>query len=102
MINYDEILNIQFVSIELGKITIRGYLCALLETLWEEKEGFSGKRPFGNSGWDYDLILALVQNNIIEGKLDEFGCIIELDKSNEDFGNQIIFGCISHVFNLDE
>ena len=36
-------------------ITIKGYLKELSLTLWKEKECFNGKRPFGNSGWDYDL-----------------------------------------------
>lgn len=29
--------------------SVRGYLKTLLKTLWEEGEGFSGKRPLGNS-----------------------------------------------------
>lgn len=32
--------------------TIRDYLKALLLRLWEQGEGFDGKRPFGNSGWN--------------------------------------------------
>jgi hypothetical protein len=35
--------------------TIKQYLKKLLEMLWERGEGFSGKRPFRNSGWEYDL-----------------------------------------------
>jgi hypothetical protein len=41
--------------------TVRDYLVALLAKLWEDQEGFDGKRPFGNSGWDSDLITALVR-----------------------------------------
>lgn len=52
-----------------GADTIRGYLKALLLTLWEENEGFSGKRPFGNSGWDSDLAMALVKNKFIKGRI---------------------------------
>jgi hypothetical protein len=61
------------------KISIHDYLIELLKTLWEEQDEFSGKRPFGNSGWDYDLIGCLIANNIIEGKLDEYGYVIEGD-----------------------
>lgn len=61
------------------KISIHDYLIELLKALWEEQDEFSGKRPFGNSGWDYDLIGCLIANNIIEGKLDEYGYVIEGD-----------------------
>ena len=37
------------------RITIREYLRELLLTLWREGEGFSGKRPFGDSGWGNEL-----------------------------------------------
>lgn len=35
--------------------TIRDYFKELLSKLWEEGECFSGKRPLGNSGWEYHL-----------------------------------------------
>jgi hypothetical protein len=40
--------------------TVRDYLKGLLQNLWIEGEGFSGKRPFGNSGWEYDLYQPLI------------------------------------------
>lgn len=48
-------------------ITIRDYLHAQLELLWKEKEAFSGKYPFGNSGWYYDLDEPLVSRGFIKG-----------------------------------
>ena len=39
--------------------TIKGYLLALAHKAWKEGEGFSGKRPFGNSGWCYEIYHAL-------------------------------------------
>lgn len=36
-------------------MSLREWLKSLLATLWEEGEGFSGKRPFGDSGWDWQL-----------------------------------------------
>ena len=42
-------------SNDAGASSIRGYLKTLLTTLMAEGEGFSGKRPFGNSGWEYEL-----------------------------------------------
>ena len=45
--------------------TVRDYLKDLLSTLWREEEGFSGKRPFGNSGWKYELYAALTAAGLI-------------------------------------
>lgn len=52
-----------------GADTIKGYLKALLLTLWKEEEGFSGKRPFGNSGWQNEVALALVKGKFIKGRI---------------------------------
>lgn len=72
--------SLEFYCNDLGKnITIHDYLIELLKTLWGEQDEFSGKRPFGNGGWDYDLIGCLIANHIIEGKLDEDGYVIEGD-----------------------
>ena len=67
-----------------GASTVRGYLVALLDQLWREDECFSGKRPFGNSGWQYDLYGPMVKAGIIRGKLDEDGCIEEADVRRAD------------------
>lgn len=56
-----------------GAEDIRGYLKALMLTLWEEKEGFSGKRPFGNSSWDGDLEIALVRAGYVKGAFSSDG-----------------------------
>lgn len=61
-------------------ITIRRYLLALLQTLWTEEEGFSGKRPFGNSGWQYDLFISLAKAGFIAGAVTADG---EVDFSEE-------------------
>ncbi len=61
-------------------ITIREYLELLLLTLWDDQEGFSGKRPFGNSGWEYDLYQPLVKGGFIDGELDSEGYIYKINK----------------------
>lgn len=53
--------------------TVRDYLKKLLATLWEEEESFSGKRPFGNSGWRRDLETPLVLGGAVSGTIDEDG-----------------------------
>ena len=62
-----------------GAGTVRDYLTKLLLTLWDEGEGFSGKRPLGNSGWEGDLIGPLIRDGLIDGALDEYGYIEEAD-----------------------
>jgi hypothetical protein len=52
----DAALAVRFDSDAGDQITVRDYFRLLLETLWDEGEGFSGKRPFGNSGWESDLL----------------------------------------------
>ena len=51
--------------------TVEEYLALLLTTLINEDEGFSGKRPFGNSGWMCDLAVALIRAGQLPGRLEE-------------------------------
>lgn len=63
---------------DLGKnITVREYMIELLSVLWEEEEGFSGKRPFGNSGWQAEVYIALIQAGVIEGNVDIYDGYVE-------------------------
>lgn len=72
-------LDLRFDS-DAGKdLTIRDYLRELLTAVWEEGEGFSGKRPFGNSGWEYDVYVPLIKAGFIGGKLDEDGFVEEVN-----------------------
>lgn len=75
-----KILKLKFYSKDLRKeITIKDFFKELLKTLFKEQEMFDSKRPFGNSDWDSDLIVCLIKNNIIYGKLDEDGFIEDYD-----------------------
>lgn len=66
-----EILTLPVPDCDAGSgLTVRSYLLALLLLVWQEGEGFSGKRPWGNSGWDSDLALALVLGGAMEGVVD--------------------------------
>lgn len=87
-----EVLAIKMDLNDSGASTIKGYLIALLEKLWEEEEGFSGKRPFGNSGWAYDLYKPLVTAGAVKGKLDSNGYIEEIDTPS---ANDLIFEAIA-------
>jgi len=74
-------LDIEIYSNDLNQqITLREYFKKLLIQLWIDEEGFSGKRPFGNSGWQYDVYTALIKHGFIDGKLDTDGYIEEVDE----------------------
>lgn len=72
-------LDVRFDSDAGKNISIRDYLFLLISELWKEQECFSGKRPFGNSGWDYDLYIPLIRTGFIAGKIDEDGYLEEID-----------------------
>jgi hypothetical protein len=59
--------------------TVRDYLVALLRELWEAEDGFSGKRPFGNSGWQTgEVYRALRLGGVVDDtlvRLDEDGYV---------------------------
>lgn len=78
------VLDLQIPHNDSQTTNVRAYLKCLLETLWIEEEGFSGKRPFGNSGWKYDLYLPLIQANFINGSIDEDGQVQECDSQAAD------------------
>ena len=63
------------------KVSVRGFMYELLKELWTEFEGFSGKRPFGNSGWEYWVYTVMIKEGIIKGKLDEDGFIEDIDEN---------------------
>lgn len=74
--------------------TVGEYLRALLSTLWQEDEGFSGKRPFGNSGWKWDVYTALVKAGVVGGAFDEDGY---LDGCDEEAADRLILSAIGEM-----
>jgi hypothetical protein len=75
MNRYEEALNVRFDSDAGDDISIRQYIYALVSTLWDEEESFSGKRPFGNSGWQSEPLYALAKHGFVdlgENKFDEY------------------------------
>ena len=75
--------------------TVGHYLYSLLWMVWQHGEGFSGKRPFGNSGWECDLYKPLIQGGFVKGDLDEDGYVNAVDTKS---ANKLIFDCIAYVF----
>ena len=71
--SYEAILDSVFIEDDISSepITVRQYFLALLRTLWMQEEGFSGKRPFGNSGWQRELYTHLVKEGYLAGEVYE-------------------------------
>lgn len=93
--NIEEIKNIKFYCRDLDRdLTIREYLIELLYTLWNEGEDFSGKRPFGNSGWEFYLYEVLLKHKVVGGSSDEDGYIESIDRKKAD---KIIFEVIKSL-----
>jgi hypothetical protein len=89
MTRHERVLSEQVLSTRLepndaGAETVKDYLLALLEQVWVENEGFSGKRPFGNSGWESDIYVALIKAGLVPGTLDEHDYIDEIDTVKAD------------------
>lgn len=80
----NQFLEARFDSDAGDSLTVREYFRALLLKLWSEREGFSGKRPFGNSGWEYELYAPLIKAGAIPGELDEDGNVDEVDYAVAD------------------
>ena len=75
--------------------TVKGYFEQLLLQLWYEGEGFSGKRPFGNSNWEFEIYTAWVRAKLLKGELDEYGYLIDY---NREFGRRQVTRCIKAIF----
>lgn len=73
--------------------TIGQYLAKLTREVWEQEEGFSGKRPFGNSGWKHEIAKTLIVNNYIEGEVDSDGYI-------EDYVDSQYEAIMTGIFDL--
>lgn len=75
--------------------TVGEYLHILLETLWTQEHQFSGKRPFGNSSWKFEIYEALIQAGLIRGSFDDQGFVEDVDDEQAD---QLILDAIAEVF----
>ena len=85
-----EVLDIPMNDNAVGAADVRDYLKQLLAHLWDKKEGFDGKRPWGNSGWEYDLYDALIAAGAINKREPGYG----LPDSESDAADKLIFDAI--------
>lgn len=90
----EEILELPVMRHDLGsEISMRYFFERLFCDLWKKEANFDSKRPWGNSGWKWDIYVTLIKHNVIPGKLDEYGYVEEVDsKSASDFvENEILY-----------
>lgn len=93
MINLDDVLNLE-VSCDDRPLTIRSYLINLLSELWAQRESFSGKRPFGDSDWEFEIYTGLIKAGFVDGELDDYGYVESLDQDEADM---LIQSCIASM-----
>lgn len=69
--------------------TVRSFLKNLLVKIMVEEEGFSSKRPWGNSAWQAPLIICLIKHGILNGSIVEYeDGMVDLDSyDREEFEN---------------
>jgi hypothetical protein len=58
------LLSIQLQKNDADALNVQQYMRELLASLLDEEEGFSGKRPFGNSGWQYEYLDAIKEADL--------------------------------------
>ncbi len=91
-----DILNLPMVGEWRGQ-SIRDYLCDLLDTIWDEGEAFSGKRPFGNSGWEHDLYAALAAKGYIDAEKLDSDDEFNYNDDSISKANKLIFKAIEEM-----
>lgn len=87
MIFYMSILHIPMPKNDVSARNVREFLVALAAAVWEQGDAFSGKRPWGNSGWEYDVYEALIRSGRVYGTFDEDGFIQDFD---EEAANSLV------------
>lgn len=73
MITIDNVLDELVQVNDFGPyMTVRKYFAKIALAVVEDGEGFSGKRPFGNSGWlQSDVCYPIAERHYPESEVDE-------------------------------
>jgi len=77
-----QILDLDLEPNDAGAATVRDYLIELLRLVWEHEQGFSGKRPFGNSGWQHDLYVPMAEQGWIASHSNQWDELV-IDEPRE-------------------
>lgn len=84
------ILDIEMQENDAKAKTIKEYLKKLLLGVWIKEESFNGKRPFGNSGWKYEVYVALARAKVISADMDDDNYIQDISLAEEEKANNLI------------
>lgn len=76
--------------------TVGEFLGLLLSTLWLQNEGFSGKRPLGNSDWQHQVYTSLIEGGLVEGVVNKWG---EVEPENFYAADELILQAIRLAYN---
>lgn len=87
---------------DVGAHTVGEYLIRLSQTVWNEGESFSGKRPFGNSDWDYKVYIAMGKAGLLDIEFDEYGDPWEIPDKEISRGNELIGKAYAELYSLVE
>lgn len=82
--------------------TVGEYLGLLLSTLWLQAEGFSSKRPFGNSDWQWAVYTTMIKAGLASGSVyleDGWEEIVEFDQEARLAADEIILQAIRLAYN---
>lgn len=93
-VDIPKVLAYRYEGWDLSTCSIQFYLIELAKRCWTYEEGFSGKRPLGNSGWKYDVYFALAEGGFIKGKKNEHHDWEDIDV---DLADQIILKCFESL-----
>jgi len=94
-----QLLHLPMGENDASAATVGEYLGLLLSTLWLQNESFSGKRPFGNSDWQYVVYMAMVKAGLATGVVyEEYGSEY-LDEIDEVAADEIILQAIRLAYN---
>lgn len=74
-------------------ITLRWWVFQTITKLFYETEGFSGKRPHGNSGWDYYLYRPFIDAGLITEPFTD---------DQEQFANDLIVRAFALMLNCKD
>lgn len=77
-------MDYRFEDDDSGAASFKAYFKTLLIALWQQGEGFSGKRPFGNSDWQHNIYKHLVASGAVKGVIDDEGHLQSFDKLRAD------------------
>lgn len=74
-----------------GGATIKEFFKDLLLDLWRLKEEFNPQKPWGESNWQNDVYIALIEAGFIEGNITDARKLKDFDKTEADrFINWVI------------